>query len=141
LDLKSAARAVAYSPDGTKIAVGFGGGGRGYKKDGKEGSFRIYSENSLELLLEQRDSKQYIGDIRFSPDGKTLAVASHDNSVYLYDVLAHFKRKAKVNKHNSYVRERTRKADSPPLQPNPPPPPSQLHHAHRFLPRLEIHAE
>jgi len=40
IKLNSKSRAVAYSPDGKKIAVGFGGGGRGNKKDGKEGSFR-----------------------------------------------------------------------------------------------------
>ena len=101
LKLKSKARTVAYSPDGTKIAVGFGAPvSRGGKKDKNEGSFAIYNEADMATLHEARDSKQLIADIKFSPDGKTLAVGSHDNSVYLYNVLHHYKKKAKFNKHN-----------------------------------------
>ena len=117
LNLKSKARAVSYSPDGTKIAVGIGApSGRRDKKDKNEGSFRIFNEADLTLLHETRDSKQFISEIRFSPDGKTLAVGSHDNSVYLYNVLQHFKRKAKFNKHNSYITHLDFTSDSKFLQ-------------------------
>jgi len=84
IDLKSKSRAVAYSHDGTKIAVGIGASSsRGDKKDPKEGSFRIYNAEDLSILHEARDSKQYISDIKWSPDGKSLIIGSHDNSIYM----------------------------------------------------------
>ena len=34
---------------------------------------------------EGRDSHEWVRELRFSPDGRTLALASHDNSIYMYD--------------------------------------------------------
>ena len=41
---------------------------------------------TLEVIHEGKDAKMWITDIKYSPDGNTLAVASYDNRVYLYDV-------------------------------------------------------
>ena len=107
--LPSKSRSVAYSSDGTLLAVGLGGASRrGEKKDPKEGGFQIYGTSNdnaaaLNLLHEARDSKQYIADIKWAPDSKTLVIGSHDNSIYMYSVLNHYKRTAKFNKHNSSV--------------------------------------
>ena len=73
-------RAVAYSPDGTLIAVGIGGRvGRGKNRD--DGKWMILREVDLEKVHDARDSRQWISDIKFSPDGSILGVASHDNKV------------------------------------------------------------
>ncbi|GMH46698.1 hypothetical protein TrVE_jg371 [Triparma verrucosa] len=113
VELKSMARVVAYSADGTKIAVGLGGGD---KKDKAEGSFRVFNEEDLSVLHESKDCKQFVTDIKFSPDGKLMAVGGRDNSVFLYDVLSHFKKKAKFNKHNSHITHLDFSADSEYLQ-------------------------
>jgi len=104
--LSGPARACAYSPDGTMIAVGFGSGASGKEKktvDGKVCVFSIDKNGELIMSNEAKDAREWISDIKFTPDGKTLAVGSHDNSVYLYSTFQKFKKRAKFSKHNSYI--------------------------------------
>lgn len=107
------ARSCAYSPDGTLVAVGFGGRvGKGKEKGG--GMVRLYTDyshkNSIKKLDEQKDAKEWISDVKFSADGQTLAVAAHDCKIYLYDVIvsgkgesAKLKLRSTFSKHNSVV--------------------------------------
>ncbi len=37
------------------------------------------------MCVQGRDSKQWIQEVKFSADGATFAVGSHDNIIYLYD--------------------------------------------------------
>ena len=70
----------AYSPDAKLIAVGMGVPGI---KDKMNGFFMVLKcENLLEVHRAQ-DSLQAIADIRFSPDGETLAVGSNDGAMYV----------------------------------------------------------
>lgn len=39
----------------------------------------------------------------YSPDNKYLAVGSHDNRVYVYDVENNYERVSRFNKHSSYI--------------------------------------
>ena len=117
------ARACCYDPCGDLIAVGCGGRvGRGKQK--ADGTVRVYDEATLDLKCEIRDAKQWIGDIKFSPDGQTLAVASHNNSIYLYAVSRADKSsvslnlRSKFSKHNSYITHFDFSADSRFIQSN-----------------------
>jgi WD40 repeat protein len=123
------------------IAVGMGGSvGRGKHK--YDGAVKVYSRQlssksdtpaaptddsddddvaadvaaggrvTLKLLTEFHDAKQWISDLKFSPDGKSLAVGAHDNGIYLYTVGQQFKRRAKFAKHNSYITHLDFTADS-----------------------------
>ncbi|CAM9857262.1 unnamed protein product, partial [Chrysoparadoxa australica] len=99
--LDTPARCCAYNPDGTMIGIGLGGGhlpdagslssssegtpGTKSAKSKKEGAYIILKESDLTVVHEARDSKRPINAIRWSPDGGTLAVASDDGSVYLYN--------------------------------------------------------
>lgn len=47
-------------------------------------------------------SKEWIEDMKFSPDGKWLAVGSHDNKIYLYDC-AKGKFVKKFGKSSSFI--------------------------------------
>ncbi|CAM9389597.1 unnamed protein product, partial [Ectocarpus fasciculatus] len=117
------ARACCYDPAGNLIAVGFGGR-VGCGKQKADGTVRVYDENTLDLKCEMRDAKQWIGDIKFSPDGQTLAVASHNNSIYLYAVSRSAKSavslslRSKFSKHNSYITHFDFSADSRFIQSN-----------------------
>ncbi|GFN97686.1 echinoderm microtubule-associated protein-like 6 [Plakobranchus ocellatus] len=71
----TAARSVAFSPDGELIAVGL-----------KTGEFLVLSTTGLKLWGRKRDRAGSINDIRFSPNSKILAVGSDDNCVDFYDL-------------------------------------------------------
>ena len=90
--LEGMARAVCWSPDASMIAVGFGGSvGRG--KDKMDGWVYIFDGDTqksdlgkLEKTFTMHHAKGWISDMKWSPDGSTLAVGSHDNKIYIYDV-------------------------------------------------------
>ena len=115
--LDTMARACAYSPDGTKIAVGLGARvGRGRQK--KDGAFLVLNEKDLVILHEGRNSKQWISDIKFSPDGNTLGLGSNDNLLYLYDIGGGYALKGQCNAHNSYITHFDFSADGQYVQSN-----------------------
>lgn len=83
------ARAAAVSHDGSLVAVGCGGrvGILRTGTHGKDdGTVVILSMPDLTEVARVKPSRQWISDVKFSPDDKTLAVASHDNKLYLLDV-------------------------------------------------------
>ena len=115
IKLDTMARACAYAPDGAHIAVGLGGRiGRGRQK--KDGAYVIIDANELTIIHEARDAKQWISDVKWSPDGQTLALAAHDNKVYLYDVGSAYFLRGVMEKHNSYVSHIDFSADGQYLQ-------------------------
>ena len=95
------ARCVAYSPDGTLIAVGLGGGSKEFKQK-KDGAFIILNEDDLTIVHEARDSKQTLTDVKFSLDGNSLAFGSMDRCIYVYNV-GDFASKAKARGHKGGI--------------------------------------
>jgi len=49
------------------------------------------------------DAEEWNEVIRYSPCDKYLAVGSHDNCVYVYDIENNYSLYCKFNKHNSFV--------------------------------------
>ncbi|RLN88463.1 hypothetical protein BBJ28_00007707 [Nothophytophthora sp. Chile5] len=101
--LDAPARACAYSPDGSSIAVGQGAEEEEdtattdsdllawrrrqqpkLMNPHKQGAFAVLNEASLAVKFEAKDSKKPIRTLRFSGDGLTLAVGSSDNYIYSY---------------------------------------------------------
>lgn len=90
--LGNIARTICYNKDGSLLAVGFGGRvGKGKETGG--GLVRLYSverdENAVTgatKVSEKQDAKQWISDVKFSPDDSTLAVGAHDCKIYIYSV-------------------------------------------------------
>jgi len=104
LKMDTASRAVAYSPDGKLIAVGFGSGKRiKGKLAPKEGAFVIMRAADMKVLHEGKDSNSAIRVVKFSPDFKTFAVASDDNNVYTYNVKDEYSRRSTIKCHQSPV--------------------------------------
>ena len=124
--LPGPARACTYSPDGMTLIVGFGGQtNMSGRVKSQNGLCHVYSlvdvgKGTFELpsICQLRDARQDISGVKFSPDGKVLAVASNDNSVYLYSVSDAFSLLTKFNKHNSKIAHVDFSTDSRYLQTN-----------------------
>ncbi|ETV84876.1 hypothetical protein, variant [Aphanomyces astaci] len=91
LPLHKKCRAVGLSPDGNHIAVGAMDGSVTILKGGLEG-----------VVVELRVSIKAISVVKYSFDGKTLAVGSHDQRIYLYTAPAYSKR-CVLRGHSSYI--------------------------------------
>jgi len=87
------ARAVSISKSTGAVCVGF-----------NDGHWNIYAGLAQldNVVHTGKDPKEWIEAIRFSPDGKWLAIGSHDNGVYIYDASS-YALKDKGNKHSSYI--------------------------------------
>lgn len=84
-------RAVDVSPSGSHVAVGL-----------RDGSLRIYATSNWHMVYSKKISKEWIEDLKFSPDGNYLVVGSHDNLLYLYEVPS-FTYKKKFGKSSSFI--------------------------------------
>lgn len=108
LPLEMSARSCTYSPCGTMIAIGFG---CLEKKNAKEfhGKWIIIEIKALKVIFEIRDSRKMITEIKWSPDGKYIAVGSWDNNIYLYSVKTSTNNQIEVllssvlDQHKSYI--------------------------------------
>ena len=80
--LDSPARAVAWSPDGTRLAVGLGDGS---SKSTKDGAFMMLDADTLDILFEDRKSKMMVSDVKFSPNGERMGFGTYDGSVYIHN--------------------------------------------------------
>ncbi|XP_042240211.1 echinoderm microtubule-associated protein-like 6 isoform X2 [Homarus americanus] len=79
--VEKAARAAAFSPDGQDVAVGL-----------SHGIFIILQAEHLEEKYRISDRKEVRHDLKYSPCGETLAVASNDNFVDIYKVDKEYER-------------------------------------------------
>ena len=91
-NVSSKARSATYSPDGDFIACGFQGGG-----------FIVFETATGNEVCAKKHRRETISCLRFSPDGRWLAVGSHDNFVDLYDTRRSYKRSGVCKGHSSYV--------------------------------------
>eukprot|EP01041_Mallomonas_annulata_P001147 gene1147-2216_t len=112
--LDCTARCVSWSPDGKNIIVGMGGSWDG-KRQRKDGAFVILDAATLKPVFEGRDSRHWIQDAKFSPDGKVFATASMDHKIYLYN-RENYRLRGTCSRHNSFVRGFDFSADGEYLQ-------------------------
>ena len=105
VNIGAKARAVAISPDGTQVAVA--------TYEGK-----ILVLNAKELKREEAQvtvSSSWMEVMQYSPDGRLLAVGSHDNTIYILETRA-YSCKYKCKGHHSYVLGIDFSADSTVMQ-------------------------
>lgn len=103
--LELGSRALAFSPDGSLLAIGFGSGRRVKGKlPAKEGAFMIIQFDNLKTTFEGKDSALAITAIQFSPDGKYMAVGSEDGIIYTYNVTDQFSHRYSVKTHQAPIR-------------------------------------
>ena len=115
-DVGGVARCITFHPSGAFLAVGLGGDANrtGDAADdtaskGLDGAVKVLSVSTLSEVWSEKRAKEWISDIKFSPDGDTLAVGSHDNKVYIYTFgadgdNADVSHRATFDKHSSFVK-------------------------------------
>lgn len=68
------------------------------------GKVSIRSKDDLDKKIKTlKDAEEWCEVIKYSPDNKYLAVGSHDNNIYVYDVDNDYSLYCRFNKHNSFV--------------------------------------
>jgi WD40 repeat protein/Ca2+-binding EF-hand superfamily protein len=93
-DLAEAAklRSVGVCMEGKHAAVGC-----------KEGTLRIIDIDSWKQIHLIKKRKEWISEIRYSPDNEFLAVGSHDNYIDIYNVKLKYKFVFGMRKHSSFI--------------------------------------
>ena len=118
-------RSCCYSPDGRWIAVGLGTGGKAKRNVvATEGKWELYDASGTQLVCvaepEQRHQER-IDDIKFSPDGRFIAVCAADNLIDVYALGdgpdgPQPRYRGQLRGHSSFVRKCDWSADSRHLQ-------------------------
>lgn len=70
---------------------------------GNDGAVMIKDRNTGAEKHLMQDSSEWIEVMHYSPDGKKLAVGSHDNNIYIYDVENGYNLVGTLKAHNSYI--------------------------------------
>eukprot|EP00943_MAST-04B_sp_MAST-4B-sp1_P004168 g4168.t1 len=108
-------RSCHFSPDSKFIAVGLVNGGFCIYAYHKATTFR---NATLQLIKSKHDCAEIIDDLKYSPNGKFLAVASHDNFIDIYDVRDNYNHLSRCKGHTSYITHIDWSRDSQILQSN-----------------------
>jgi len=87
-------RAVAVNTVNGHVAAGVNNG---------EVHIRASVTDLNKSIVVKHDSKEWIEVMRYSPCGKFLAVGSHDNSVYVYDVNNAYHLLSKFHKQTAFI--------------------------------------
>lgn len=77
MELDCASRAVGYAPDGVRLCVGLGGRNMKQAHLQKDGGFLILDSRDLSIVHEGRDTKEWITEVRYTPDGTRLGAEAH----------------------------------------------------------------
>ena len=86
---------LKFSPDGTILAVAGG-------QPAARGDLRLFSTGDWKLIANLGGHLDVVACVAFSPDGKTLASASFDKTVRIWDVAAH-EVKQTLTGHSDFV--------------------------------------
>jgi microtubule-associated protein-like 6 len=116
--LEMPSRCCAFSPDGRKIAVGFGAPNNAATTKKFDGKWVLLETDDYQLVHEGRDSLKYLTDMKYSPNGEILAIGSSDNRIYLYNMFANNTLIATLGQHRSFITALDFSMDSGWLQSN-----------------------
>ncbi|XP_033628901.1 77 kDa echinoderm microtubule-associated protein-like isoform X3 [Asterias rubens] len=97
-------QSACFHPNGAVVALGL-----------KTGRWMVLDVQSQDLVTVHTDGNEQHDIVRYSPDGNYLAVASHDNYIYIYNVTEDGRKYSKAGRcsgHSSFVTHIDWSADS-----------------------------
>ena len=112
-----AAKKCAFSA-GPLGGVGGAGGSHHLAIGGKQGRLIVLDEQTLRPIFEAKDCGQAIADLKYSPDNRYLAVASHDTHIDIYRAGRDYAHVSRCTGHSATVNHIDWRADSKLLQAN-----------------------
>uniref|UniRef100_A0A671X698 EMAP like 3 n=1 Tax=Sparus aurata TaxID=8175 RepID=A0A671X698_SPAAU len=86
---------AGFCPNGSVVSVGL-----------STGRWMVLDLLTREVVSESTDGNEQLSVMRYSPDGSFLAVGSHDNFIYIYNVTEsgrRYTRFGKCNGHSSFI--------------------------------------
>jgi hypothetical protein len=95
LEWRLGAQAVAVSPDGNAVALGWGA------LDDDEGGIRCWEVKSRKVIWNVKDQRKHIRSIDFSPDGEVVASGSMDGTLAWWD--AHTGKQIRRSRHKDGI--------------------------------------
>uniref|UniRef100_A0A8C5H3P9 HELP domain-containing protein n=1 Tax=Gouania willdenowi TaxID=441366 RepID=A0A8C5H3P9_GOUWI len=84
-----------FCPNGSVVSVGL-----------STGRWMVLDLLTQDVISDSTDGNEQLSVIRYSPDGSFLAVGSHDNFIYIYNVTENgrrYSRFGKCNGHSSFI--------------------------------------
>ncbi|KAM9718382.1 echinoderm microtubule-associated protein-like 3 isoform 1-T1 [Menidia menidia] len=84
-----------FCPNGSVVSIGL-----------NTGRWVVLDLVTTEMISESTDGNEQLSVMRYSPDGSFLAVGSHDNFIYIYNVTENgrrYTRFGKCNGHSSFI--------------------------------------
>jgi len=97
------ARALAFSPDGTTVALGTNEGELAVYETKQFSRIALHDLNEFSKSNVTNKWGYWIQAMKFSPDGKVLAVGTHGSVIVLCDVLNDYKPTGVLTSHNAAV--------------------------------------